>query len=103
MRGWLHRRPGGRCRACSPAGSGLVWVRASVTRTRRARPTVPLRYSSSNAGGGPMVAPQLDTDLNDPVTRHMHKDFTQLRVGQTVGEALASLRERPPEGRIIYF
>jgi len=50
-----------------------------------------------------MVAPQLDTDLNDPVTRHMHKDFTQLRVGQTVGEALASLRERPPEGRIIYF
>jgi magnesium transporter len=44
-----------------------------------------------------------NADLNDPVTRHMRQDFTQLRAGQTVGEALAVMRERPPEGRIIYF
>jgi magnesium transporter len=33
----------------------------------------------------------------------MRRDITQLRAGQTVGEALASLRERQPGGRIVYF
>jgi magnesium transporter len=33
----------------------------------------------------------------------MHQDFTPLRVGQTVGEALAWLRQHPPAGRVIYF
>src|ERR1700677_868755 len=42
-------------------------------------------------------------NLNDLVTQHMRRDFTQLRVGETVEEALASLREKQPEGRIIYF
>jgi magnesium transporter len=41
--------------------------------------------------------------FNDPVTKHMHQDFTRLQLGQTVGEALASLRQNPPRGRIIYF
>lgn len=41
--------------------------------------------------------------LNDPVTKHMRRDFTHLRRDQTIGQALAQLRERPPEGRIIYF
>ena len=41
--------------------------------------------------------------LSDPVTVHMHRDFLQLSVGQTVGEALASVREQPSVGRIIYF
>jgi NhaA family Na+:H+ antiporter len=41
--------------------------------------------------------------LNDPVTSRMHKDFTRLRVGQTVGEALDWLRRHPPPGRVIYF
>jgi magnesium transporter len=41
--------------------------------------------------------------LNDPVTRHMRRDFAQLRVGQTVAEALASVRAGPSPGRIIYF
>lgn len=41
--------------------------------------------------------------LNDPVTKHMRRDFTQLRIGQTAGEALAELRQRQPEGRVIYF
>lgn len=50
-----------------------------------------------------MVAPQLDAELSDRVTRHMRRDFTRLHVGQTVGEALAALRENPPEGRVIYF
>src|SRR5262245_27959726 len=42
-------------------------------------------------------------NLNDPATNHLRTDVTRVRVKQTVGEALASLRERPPEGRIIYF
>jgi len=41
--------------------------------------------------------------LTDPVTRHARKDFTRLNADQTVEQALAGLRERPPEGRIIYF
>ncbi len=43
------------------------------------------------------------THLNDPVTQQMHQDFTRLRSGQTVGEALDWLRHNPPPGRIIYF
>jgi magnesium transporter len=41
--------------------------------------------------------------LNDPVTKHMRRDFAQLRAGQAVGEALAAVREQQPPGRIIYF
>lgn len=41
--------------------------------------------------------------LNDPVTQHMHRDFARLHANQTIGEALAAIRRRPPEGRIIYF
>jgi magnesium transporter len=50
-----------------------------------------------------MVGAPLDANLNDPVTRHMRRDFTRLRTDQTVGAALASLREHPPQERIIYF
>jgi hypothetical protein len=39
--------------------------------------------------------------LDDPVTLHMRLDYTQLQVNQTVGEALAAVRERQPQGRII--
>jgi magnesium transporter len=41
--------------------------------------------------------------LSDPVTEHMHQDFTRLRLEQTAGEALDWLRLHPPPGRIIYF
>jgi NhaA family Na+:H+ antiporter len=41
--------------------------------------------------------------LNDAVTSRMHQEFTRLRLGQTVGEALDWLRRHPPPGRIIYF
>ncbi len=41
--------------------------------------------------------------LHDPVTAHMHQDFTRVFLGQTVGEALDGLRQNPPKGRIIYF
>lgn len=41
--------------------------------------------------------------LNDPVTRHMRTNIARLRAGQTVAQSLASLREKPPEGRIVYF
>ena len=41
--------------------------------------------------------------LDDPITRHMRQDYSRLHVKQTVGEALAAIREHPPEGRVIYF
>jgi magnesium transporter len=41
--------------------------------------------------------------LSDPVTQHMRRDFARLAPNQTVGEALAAVREKPPEGRITYF
>jgi magnesium transporter len=50
-----------------------------------------------------MIAPLTKERLNDPVTEHMHQDFTQLQLGQTIGEAMLWLREHPPQGRIIYF
>jgi magnesium transporter len=50
-----------------------------------------------------MGPPLTEAHLSDPVTGHMHQDFTPLRVGQTVGEALAWLRQHPPAGRVIYF
>jgi magnesium transporter len=42
-------------------------------------------------------------NLDDPVIRHIHQDYTTLRERQTVGEALDSLRQHPPQGQIIYF
>jgi magnesium transporter len=33
----------------------------------------------------------------------MHAAFCQVRTGQTVGEALASIRRSPPQNRVIYF
>ena len=42
-------------------------------------------------------------DLHDPVTKHMRRDFVQLREELTVSQALRQLREQQPEGRIIYF
>jgi magnesium transporter len=49
----------------------------------------------------PLTPSALNPD--DPVTRHMHQDYTTLRESQTVRDALDWLRERPPRGRIIYF
>lgn len=43
------------------------------------------------------------SNLHEPVTAHMHQDFTRIFLGQTVGEALDALRQHPPKGRIIYF
>jgi magnesium transporter len=43
------------------------------------------------------------TNLHDPVTAHMHQDFTRVSLRQTVSEALEELRRQPPRGRIIYF
>ena len=42
-------------------------------------------------------------NLNDPIARHMRGDFASLPEDQTVGEALETVRLKPPEGRIIYF
>src|SRR5262249_39557242 len=41
--------------------------------------------------------------LNEPVTQHMRRDWTAIRMDQTVGAALVGLQRQPPEGRIIYF
>ena len=50
-----------------------------------------------------MASSLTTANLNDPVTKHAHHDFTQVYLGQTVGEALDDLRRQPPKGRIIYF
>jgi magnesium transporter len=50
-----------------------------------------------------MAAPLATARFNEPVTRHMHQDFTRLSLDQTVGEALDELRRNAPPGRIIYF
>ncbi|MCE5267612.1 MAG: magnesium transporter [Planctomycetaceae bacterium] len=44
-----------------------------------------------------------EINSNDPVTRHMRKELAKLRVGQTVREAIATLRQAPPPPRIVYF
>jgi magnesium transporter len=51
-----------------------------------------------------MASPTLTAHrLDELVTRHMRTDLTQLDVNQTVGEALAAIRSKPPEGRVVYF
>ena len=41
--------------------------------------------------------------LNESVVRHMHHDLACLEADQSVGDALAMIRQNPPGGRIIYF
>ena len=53
-------------------------------------------------GTTPLPPHQL-AHLSDPVTHRMRKDFTPLRIDQTVDEALDWLRQHPPAGRVIYF
>jgi magnesium transporter len=48
-------------------------------------------------------AARIESRLNDPVTKHMRTDFAPLLVDQTIAEAMAAIREKPPEGRIIYL
>ena len=50
-----------------------------------------------------MTAPAGEINLNDLVAQHMRTDLAPLRVGQSVGEAITSLRRSPPPARIVYF
>ncbi|MEN6449778.1 MAG: magnesium transporter [Thermoguttaceae bacterium] len=50
-----------------------------------------------------MPAPVDEIDSDEPVVQHMRTELARLRVGQTVGEAIASLRAAPPPPRIVYF
>lgn len=50
-----------------------------------------------------MTTTVTQANLPDLVTLHIRRDFTSFTPVQTVGQALAQMRERPPEGRIIYF
>jgi magnesium transporter len=50
-----------------------------------------------------MVALLTKANLNDPVTTHIHRDFTSLLLEKTVGEALDWLRSHPPPGRVVYL
>lgn len=47
--------------------------------------------------------PKIKRHLDDPITLHMRRDANPLHARQTVGEALATIRAHPPEGRVIYF
>ncbi len=42
-------------------------------------------------------------DLQDRITTKMRADFCTVRVDQTVGDALESIRRAPPQNRVIYF
>jgi magnesium transporter len=47
---------------------------------------------------------KLDTkNLKEPITKHLRKDFTTLRIDQTVMEAMADLRSKELSEQIIYF
>jgi magnesium transporter len=50
-----------------------------------------------------MAAPLGEENLNDPITRHLRHDGTRLLATLTVTEALESLRQQAPQGRIIYL
>ena len=50
-----------------------------------------------------MSAPVTETNLNDPVVRHMRTEVARLRAQHTVGEALEAIRQSPPPARIVYF
>lgn len=47
--------------------------------------------------------PGISHHLNDPVTRHMRREFVRLHVNQTVAEGLDTIRKNPPKERVIYF
>jgi magnesium transporter len=54
--------------------------------------------------GGAIVPASLPAPrLTDAVSAHLRRDFPRLRQTQTVGEALAWIRQHPPQDRIIYF
>ncbi len=42
-------------------------------------------------------------ELQDRITTKMHSEFCKVRIDQTVGEALESIRRAPPQNRVIYF
>jgi magnesium transporter len=50
-----------------------------------------------------MAAADTAARLADAVTDHLRHDVARLTLGQTVGQALAALRARPPETAIYYF
>lgn len=41
--------------------------------------------------------------LNDPVSLHMKTNLARLNINQTIEQALSTIRQTPPEERIIYF
>jgi magnesium transporter len=49
------------------------------------------------------MPPLTIASLDDRVIEHARREFTRLRSGQTVTEALAWLRDNPPSERIIYL
>ena len=50
-----------------------------------------------------VAGPVTETNLNDPVVRHMRMELARLQVEHTVGQALEALRRSPPPTRIVYF
>jgi magnesium transporter len=50
-----------------------------------------------------MATPVTETNLSDPVARHMRTELARLSVDHTVGEALEAVRQSPPPVRIVYF
>ena len=53
--------------------------------------------------GGVSTSSLTNIELDDPVSRHLHRDFARIHANQTVSEALDGLRRHPPQGRILYL
>ena len=46
---------------------------------------------------------RLQSQLDDPVTRHMRTEFAKLSPNLTTTQALTEIRSKPLQGRIVYF
>lgn len=53
--------------------------------------------------GGLLTSLPAKVELNDPVSRYLHRDCARILLSQTVGEAIDGLRRHPPKGRILYL
>jgi magnesium transporter len=50
-----------------------------------------------------MLAPDIQRTLDEPITGHMRTEFARLHIGQTIGDALSTIRTNPPSSRVTYF
>src|SRR5205085_468200 len=96
-RAWAVGEPDPPRRRRPPQGTSQTHPRAARNASRPGAVAQPdgLRRGRRRGAAG-------DARLLHPAD-HARREFTRLRAGQTVTEALAWLRDNPPAERIIYF